>query len=212
MGRLTETRDGRNVIPLRYGSFEWTLETHCTPECLKERFLSGYPADRLAAYEDTGLEPEDMAAVRLFAACADHCKSVRLLELSEADAAGRLVLLPCRAGDTVYEVRNNTDACTCCCHYSSWFGADSLCDSESVDEKHRDSPRFAVEPICEKQFMEIVEYEPDIETIFRSRKDFGKTVFLSRQEAEAALKLHEVKSEQEGLNEEAAAKTERPAD
>lgn len=57
---------------------------------------------RLAAYEDTGLGPEDMAAVRLLAASADHDKSVRLLELSKADEDGRLVVLPCKIDEPIY--------------------------------------------------------------------------------------------------------------
>lgn len=40
--------------------------------------------DRLAAYEDTGLEPE------------------RVAELAQAEKDGRLVVLPCKVGDMVY--------------------------------------------------------------------------------------------------------------
>ncbi|MBR1810768.1 MAG: hypothetical protein IJ766_03835 [Clostridia bacterium] len=40
--------------------------------------------DRLAAYEDTGLEPAEVA------------------ELAKAKADGRLVALPCKVGDIVY--------------------------------------------------------------------------------------------------------------
>lgn len=175
MGRLTETRDGRNVIPLRYGDGRWTLETHNTPGCLKERYLSGDPADRLAAYENTGLEPEDMAAVRLFAACADHDKAVRLLELSEADAAGRLKILPCKVGDIVYAAE--------------------------------------IDPVIPLHVMALAVYlEGKTGGDFELLSNIGKTIFLSHEEAEAALELHEVKLEQEGLHEETAAKTERPAD
>lgn len=145
MERLTETRDGRNVIPLRYGSFEWTLETHCTPECLKERFLSGYPADRLAAYEDTGLEPDEMASLRLFAASADHDKAMRLLELSKADSEGRLAILPCKEGTKCYRIV---------------FG---------LSGNHR----------IEERYFSLTYNRPE---------DFGKSMFLTREEAEAALK------------------------
>lgn len=50
--------------------------------------------NRLAEYEDTGLTPEEMSAVKLFAASADNDKSRRLLELSKAEAEGRVVVLP----------------------------------------------------------------------------------------------------------------------
>ena len=63
--------------------------------------------DRLAAYEDTGLTPEEVAA--LVKDWSDLCTIVgecggidRLRELAEADRAGRLVVLPCKVGDTVY--------------------------------------------------------------------------------------------------------------
>ena len=52
--------------------------------------------NRLAAYEDTGLEPEEIYEVRfLIAAQRDPQKLARLRELVLADQAGRLVVLPC---------------------------------------------------------------------------------------------------------------------
>ena len=66
-----------------------------------ERFL------RLAAYEDTGLEPEEVFA--LAKDWSDLCTIVgecggidHLKELAEADKDGRLVVLPCKVGDTVW--------------------------------------------------------------------------------------------------------------
>lgn len=60
--------------------------------------------DRLAAYEDTGLEPEevlpkdkaDEIALKLMrlADLESICSYTRLRELAEADRAGRLVVLP----------------------------------------------------------------------------------------------------------------------
>lgn len=60
MQRLTEKRDGVNVIPLRNAVREVDLPHWClvTPTAT-DKFLSGDAADRLAAYEDTGLEPEE---------------------------------------------------------------------------------------------------------------------------------------------------------
>lgn len=69
---------------------------------------------RLAAYEDTGLMPEDIKAVReredglaqLLAQVSCNCAVTytRLRELAQADKEGRLVVLPCKVGDTVYFV------------------------------------------------------------------------------------------------------------
>lgn len=61
--------------------------------------------NRLAAYEDTGLEPDEIYEVRfLIAAQRDPQKLARLRELVLADQEGRLVVLPCKVGDTVFRV------------------------------------------------------------------------------------------------------------
>lgn len=68
--------------------------------------------DRLAAYEDSGLEPEEVRGIKtaydevqipyeVVAAGADAARVIRLLD---ADDEGRLVVLPCKVGDTVYIV------------------------------------------------------------------------------------------------------------
>lgn len=65
---------------------------------------------RLAAYEDTGLTPERCAEFaradaegRYIVMRDAEQEGVALLrELAEADKAGRLVVLPCKVGDTVY--------------------------------------------------------------------------------------------------------------
>lgn len=63
--------------------------------------------DRLAAYEDTGLEPEAVETVKL-ALAARHMVDLetlnntpisRLVELAEADKDGRVVVLPCKVGE-----------------------------------------------------------------------------------------------------------------
>ena len=41
-------------------------------------------------------------------------------DLVEAEHGGLLVALPCKAGDTVYEISNNTDACNGCQHYHAY--------------------------------------------------------------------------------------------
>ena len=65
---------------------------------------------RLKAYEDTGLEPEAVETVKL-ALAAKHMVDLetlnntpisRLVELAEADKDGRVVVPPCKVGDTVY--------------------------------------------------------------------------------------------------------------
>ena len=64
--------------------------------------------DRLAAYEDIGLTPEEIKApftedtMINLAAQALGVEADRLRELAEADKDGRVVVLPCKVGDTVY--------------------------------------------------------------------------------------------------------------
>lgn len=69
---------------------------------------------RLKAYEDKGCEPEkvlpkdkaDEIALKLMrlADLESICSYTRLRELAEADKDGRVVVLPCKVGDTVYRV------------------------------------------------------------------------------------------------------------
>ena len=72
----------------------------CTKGCIVPRIYA-----RLAAYEDTGLEPEEirylgdlreMKREIIFGVTAE-----RLKELAEADKAGRLEVLPCKVGDHI---------------------------------------------------------------------------------------------------------------
>lgn len=65
--------------------------------------------ERLAAYEDTGLEPEAVETVKLTLA-AKHMVDLetlnntpisRLVELAEADKDGRVVVLPCKGYSSI---------------------------------------------------------------------------------------------------------------
>ena len=69
----------------------------------------------LCQYLDTGLTPEevlpkdkaDEIALKLMrlADLESLCSYTRLRELAEADKYGRLVVLPCKVGDTVYRLQ-----------------------------------------------------------------------------------------------------------
>lgn len=69
-------------------------------------------AHRLAAYEDTGLTPEEVNDVVVGSKLLVKAKLVsafgvaaeRLRELAEADKAGRLVVLPCEVGTATYYI------------------------------------------------------------------------------------------------------------
>lgn len=81
----------------------------CTKGCIVPRLY-----ERLAAYEDRGCAPEevlpkdkaDEIALKLMrlADLESICSYTRLRELAEADKDGRLVVLPCKVGDTVWAI------------------------------------------------------------------------------------------------------------
>ena len=64
---------------------------------------------RLAAYEDAGLTPSDVhSLLGEWDVMMSVLNSIggydRLRELAEADKGGRVVVLPCKPGDTVYMI------------------------------------------------------------------------------------------------------------
>ena len=67
--------------------------------------------ERLAEYEDTGLKPAMCANYKTFEnkAISKGVPFKRIVTLMEADRAGRLVVLPCKVGDTVYILRRAFD-------------------------------------------------------------------------------------------------------
>ena len=92
-------------------------EADAQREEYERRLANGYPRNipeerflRLAAYEDTGLTPErcaefaraDAEGRYIVMRDAEQEGVARLRELAEADKDGRLVVLPCKVGDTVY--------------------------------------------------------------------------------------------------------------
>jgi len=87
MNRLTEHREAPLVMSMWGGSSE-ALRIY----------------NRLAAYENTGLEPEEIRVLQEeheFYNKEDVPTSQRLIELAIADKEGRCVVLPCKEGDTV---------------------------------------------------------------------------------------------------------------
>ena len=148
-------------------------------DCLFETAV----CDRLAAYEDTGLMPEevlpkdkaDEIALKLMrlADLERLCSYDRLRELAEADKDGRCVVLPCKVGDTVwivgavrklYSAKVRTFFCG---HPSTVCGSDPYGHIHMIRTTECDIPM----------------------------QEFGKTVFLSREEAEKALQEMEGKKD-----------------
>lgn len=132
--------------------------------------------DRLAAYEDTGLTPEevlpkdkaDEIALKLMrlADLESLCSYDRIRELAEADKDGRVVVLPCKVGDTVWRIVRD--------------GEPHITRDEVRDMYFADDMTPCVELVGER-------------VTFTEK--FGKTVFLSREEAEKALRGMEGKKD-----------------
>ena len=115
MKRLTKyDTDGQAMMDCQKCEADWTGKhgkpmVDCTALYCRNRLK-----DRLAAYEDRGCAPEevlpkdkaDEIALKLMrlADLESLCNYTRLRELAEADKDGRLVVLPCKPGDTVYMI------------------------------------------------------------------------------------------------------------
>lgn len=121
--------------------------------------------NRLGAYEDTDLTPEEVNDAVVVAKLMAKAKVVsvfgiaaeRLLELAEADKAGRLVALPCKAGDELWTFCNYPDEQV----YSFTVTDISTLNGRTMLNTSRCGVIDA--------------------------RDVGKTVFLTREEAVGAL-------------------------
>lgn len=130
--------------------------------------------ERLKAYEDTGLTPEEIKApftedaMINLAAQALGVEPSRLRELAVADQEGHVIVLPCKVGHRVFAILD-TDK-----HISE-------CEVKQIGLG--DEIGFVgLEPIGARGR----EYGVAL-------KGFGKTVFLTREEAEKALREMEGK-------------------
>lgn len=99
-------------------SYDKSMDT-ATDEYLEHLKARAMIYKRLAAYEETGLEPEAVEHLKLASmgkAIAeikefDGVPIDRLRELAQADREGRCVVLPCRPSDvTVYQLRDKKHA------------------------------------------------------------------------------------------------------
>lgn len=138
MDRLTEKRRGARGYYMA-----------CSKNCASDaEMCGGCPwlekiINRLGAYEDAGMGPEEF----------DH-----LRELARAEKDGRLVVLPCKVGDTVY-----------------------MLDSVNIPVPLR------VQGISITYSSKTILHFGGYPIKNAWGDDVGKTVFLTREEAEAAL-------------------------
>ena len=116
---------------------------------------------KLAEYEDTGLEPKEIKGFGIY--IDDLRKELR--EYKDLEEQGLLIKLPCKVADTVFiyaDFTKNLEPYTVeAIHLGSCYTMQFDCNLYMLDELI-DSTEFELE-------------------------DIGKTVFLTREEAEKAL-------------------------
>ena len=176
-----------------------------------DRSLIEAAINRLAAYEDMGLEYESIAKIlnelavlkltgQLLGVTPD-----RLRELAQADKEGRCVVLPCKIGDTVYHIAKCRDFSkvldgtlydsnggygTATGYYCPCELADNCpFDDDSFDcDANKNKPNIFEDTV---ESVNIDDYEQYLRLDYSgavSLEDFGKSVFLTRAEAETALR------------------------
>ena len=167
MERLTKrATDGQAIMDCEKCKADWTGKhgksmVDCTPLYCRNRLK-----DRLAAYEETGLTPEQCESAKNiidYAFSADTSKAERIRELLKADKSGRLVVPPCKVGDRLYEVTGRKTI--------------------SV---------YKVKAIRVELFGLFIEWDIVEGFVWQSlsginAEEIGKTVFLTREEAEKIL-------------------------
>ena len=129
---------------------------------LKQCKFSEAACDRLAAYEDSKLSTEDAANLNAILRLGDGMTLMRLRELAVADQEGRMVVLPCKVGDTVFALLDNKSKYVSECEVKRIGLGDNIGFATIVPVGY--SQEYGV-----------------------SLRGFGKTVFLTREEAEKAL-------------------------
>ena len=182
MERLTkygDTSHENKVCCIHFMGKECTEHSgHCSDNCPWEEAAWS----KLAAYEDTGLEPEEIEKLcdmdrraKMAEMLRDEEKNGistdRLRELVEADKDGRCVVLPVEVGQNVYFINQPLDSEICT---AIVIGAEINLYTPSC-------------PI----WLEIEWFSPTLgKHKYHSRADLmiGKTVFLTREAAEEALR------------------------
>lgn len=175
MERLTKRdTDGQTMMDCQKCKADWTGKhgkpmADCTALYCRNRLK-----DRLAAYEDTGLTPGEIKSMQEehfsgLEMAKLHSALMELKKYQEADKDGRIVVPPCKVGDRLYEVTGRKTI--------------------SV---------YKVRAIRVELFGLFIEWDIVEGFVWQSLSginagEIGKTVFLTREEAEKALKEVEQK-------------------
>ena len=162
MGRLTKRAGGTVVYAGGYKQYEGgDIPAEVSPQGVRELLV------RLAEYEDTGLMPGEIKSMQEehfsgLEMAKLHSALMELKKYQEDDKEGRIVVLPCKVGQRVFALLD-TDK-----HISE-------CEVKQIGMGN-EIGFIGLEPICARGR----EYGVAL-------NGFGKTVFLTREEAEKAL-------------------------
>lgn len=163
MERLTKRAEGIVVYAGGYKQYEGgDIPAEVSPQGVRELLV------RLAEYEDTGLMPWEIKSMQEehfsgLEMAKLHSALMELKKYQEADKDGRIVVLPCKVGSTVY-----TEFC------------DEIVEKR-IGQFHVNGytePRLWADIDCDWESTQCVRWDLAV----------GKTVFLTREEAEAELK------------------------
>ncbi len=151
---------------------------------------------RLKAYEDAGLSPQACTEAREIEETLSGCdySISRMLELMKADKDGRVVVLPCKVTDKLYAVgKRQIVECAIAETYLNDDGTIEYLVNFECAEDCTGCPfdSWARESVSDEYHCDGEYGDGSV-----SSKDFGKTVFLTREEAEKALQ--EMEGEKDG--------------
>ena len=124
--------------------------------------------ERLKAYEATELTPKDCAEYREFEdeIIASGKTFARVVELLRADKENRVTILPCKVGDTVWAILDSTK-----------YAMECKVDFVNIGRFNTTIVLYKADGLREQYGVTVAA--------------FGKTVFLTREEAEEALRRAE---------------------
>jgi hypothetical protein len=174
--RLTaRTHDGHAYLAnVKDDEQEVECRSRNTAQCIMDSW------ERLAVYEDTDLEPEEITALSELKTSLTEAEQKmlndylglgsldRLRELTEADRDGRCVVLPCKIGSTVYMATQVFDGSK-----TKW-----VIGSRKIDMIGGNALNSVWAVSTQPYELHFVPSE------------FGRSVFLTREDAEKALEEH----------------------
>lgn len=133
--------------------------------------------ERLAAYEDTGLTPDE---IRVLCNMYNRSTMAKMLRWGDADDDGRLVIFPCKKGDRLFVLAKDSPTGI----------EETKCKGIVIKSRQDDGLYAKVIAPC------VYDDNGDMVESFYSfyPEAFGKTVFLTRAEAEAALEKKRINS------------------